>query len=62
MQLLFVDSRAHASLRTGLKLCGGKVVYFKHHDYKDAERMIKKYMPRKRGKGAVWMVVESIYR
>ena len=43
-------------------MCGGKVVYFKHHDYKDAERMIKKHLPRNRGKRVVWMVVESIYR
>jgi len=41
--LLLMDRLSHASLRAGAKLSSAKTVYFKHNDFKDAEKQIKKH-------------------
>lgn len=54
----FADSRIHASLRAGLKLGGGCVIFFKHNDFEECEKVVKKYrhkFPK------AWMIVESVY-
>jgi len=41
-----------------MKLCGAHIIFFKHNDFSDAEKLIKQH--RRKYKGA-WMVVESVY-
>ena len=38
--LLLMDKLSHASLKAGSKLCGAQTKYFKHNNFKDAERII----------------------
>jgi len=54
--LLLMDKLNHASLRTGAKICPANVQYFKHNDFKDAERLIKKHKYNR-----LIMVIEGIY-
>lgn len=54
--LLLMDKLNHASLRTGAKICSAKTVYFKHNDFKDAEKLIKKHKFNR-----LIMVIEGIY-
>jgi len=54
--LLLMDKFSHASLRTGAKVCTAKTVFFKHNDFKDAERIIKKTKFNR-----LIMVIEGVY-
>jgi 7-keto-8-aminopelargonate synthetase-like enzyme len=54
--LLLMDKLSHASLRTGAKICSAKTVFFKHNDFKDAEKIIKKNKFNR-----LIMVIEGIY-
>jgi len=54
--ILLMDKLSHASLKAGAKLSSAKIVYFKHNDFKDAERLIKKHKPTK-----LIMVIEGVY-
>lgn len=54
--LLLMDKLSHASLKYGAKCCSAKVVYFKHNDFKDAEKKIK----QNKFKNLI-MVIEGIY-
>ncbi len=54
--LLLMDKLSHASLKAGAKLSGAKTVYFKHNDFKDAERLIKANKYDK-----LIMVIEGVY-
>lgn len=54
--LLLMDKLSHASLRTGAKICSAKTVIFKHNDFKDAEKIIKKHKFNR-----LIMVIEGIY-
>eukprot|EP01071_Lankesteria_metandrocarpae_P008957 Lankesteria_metandrocarpae@DN5097_c0_g1_i1.p2 len=56
--VIFADSRCHASLRSGLKLCGAKIVNFKHNDYGHLEKLLKKH--RRKFNGG-WIMIESVY-
>eukprot|EP00918_Siedleckia_nematoides_P045551 GHVU01099760.1.p1 GENE.GHVU01099760.1~~GHVU01099760.1.p1 ORF type:complete len:342 (-),score=73.15 GHVU01099760.1:230-1255(-) len=56
--VVFTDNRAHASLRTGLKICGGRNFFFKHNNFVDLEHLIKKH--RRKYKKA-YILVESVY-
>jgi 7-keto-8-aminopelargonate synthetase-like enzyme len=54
--LVLMDKLSHASLKAGAKLSSAKIAYFKHNDFKDAERIIKssKY-------DNIIMVIEGVY-
>jgi 7-keto-8-aminopelargonate synthetase-like enzyme len=54
--LLLMDKLSHMSLRAGAKLSSAKTVYFKHNDFKDAEKLIKKNKWER-----VIMVIEGVY-
>lgn len=54
--LLLMDKLNHASLKTGAKTCSASVVYFKHNDFEDAERIIKKHKFNR-----LILVIEGIY-
>ena len=54
--LLLMDKLTHASLKAGAKLSGAKTVYFKHNDFKDAERLIKKHKYDK-----LIIIIEGVY-
>jgi 8-amino-7-oxononanoate synthase len=54
--LLLMDKLTHASLKAGAKLSSAKIVYFKHNDFKDAERQIKNHKWER-----VIMVIEGVY-
>lgn len=54
--LLLMDKLNHASLKTGAKTCNANVQYFKHNDFEDAERIIKKHKFNR-----LIMVIEGIY-
>lgn len=54
--LLLMDKLNHASLRTGAKLCNANTQFFKHNDFKDAERIIKKTKFNR-----LILVIEGIY-
>ena len=54
--LLLMDRLCHASLVAGSKLSQAKTVKFKHNDFADAERQIKKHKFNR-----VIMVIEGIY-
>eukprot|EP00923_Selenidium_pygospionis_P060109 GHVN01105849.1.p1 GENE.GHVN01105849.1~~GHVN01105849.1.p1 ORF type:complete len:564 (+),score=40.87 GHVN01105849.1:85-1776(+) len=56
--VVFSDNRAHASLRAGLKLCGARVVYFNHNDYKHAKSLITRLRNKSR---RAFLLVESVY-
>lgn len=56
--LLLMDKLCHASLRSGAKLSGAKIVNFKHNDYADAERLINKH---KRQYKQLFIVIEGVY-
>eukprot|EP01068_Selenidium_serpulae_P012260 Selendium_serpulae@DN5789_c0_g2_i1.p1 len=56
--VVFADGRAHASLRSGLKLCGAKIFYFTHNDVKHARDLARRH--RKKYKGA-FLLIESVY-
>ncbi|XP_053990906.1 8-amino-7-oxononanoate synthase-like isoform X1 [Hylaeus volcanicus] len=56
--ITFADSRIHASLRAGLKLGGGCVIFFKHNDFEDCEKMIKK---NRHKFPTAWLIIESVY-
>eukprot|EP00340_Litonotus_pictus_P002441 CAMPEP_0170518482 /NCGR_PEP_ID=MMETSP0209-20121228/4160_1 /TAXON_ID=665100 ORGANISM="Litonotus pictus, Strain P1" /NCGR_SAMPLE_ID=MMETSP0209 /ASSEMBLY_ACC=CAM_ASM_000301 /LENGTH=477 /DNA_ID=CAMNT_0010804057 /DNA_START=132 /DNA_END=1565 /DNA_ORIENTATION=+ len=54
--LILMDKLNHASLRAGTKLSGALVRNFKHNDFKDAEKIIKKTKYRQ-----LIIVIEGIY-
>jgi len=54
--LLLMDKLSHASLKAGAKLSSAKIVYFKHNDFKDAEKQIKSHKWER-----VIMVIEGVY-
>ncbi len=54
--LLLMDKLSHASLKAGAKLSGANTVYFKHNDFKDAEKQIRKHKWDR-----VIMVIEGVY-
>jgi len=54
--VLLMDKLCHASLKAGAKLSGAKIVYFKHNDFKDAEKQIKANKYNK-----LIMVIEGVY-
>lgn len=56
--VIFADTRLHASLRAGLKLGEARVVWFKHNDFKDCERLMQQYRSKYHD---AWMVIESVY-
>lgn len=64
-QVVLADDRCHASLRAGLKLCGAKVIFFKHNDFADAEKKAKAFLKKpispdaERNRG--WVMIESVY-
>ncbi|TGL59578.1 aminotransferase class I/II-fold pyridoxal phosphate-dependent enzyme [Leptospira sarikeiensis] len=41
--ILFCDRKNHASLMDGVRLSGGKKVYYKHSDLNDLEQLLQKY-------------------
>ncbi len=47
--LIFTDRANHASIVDGCRLAFGKMVKFKHNDFNDLERLLKKY-PKSDGK------------
>jgi 7-keto-8-aminopelargonate synthetase-like enzyme len=55
--LLVMDKLCHMSLKAGAKLSGSQIVYFKHNDFKDAERLIRKYKKNQK----IIMVIEGVY-
>ena len=57
--LVLMDKLNHASLRAGTKLTSATTVFFKHNDFKDAEKLIKKHKVGKNNK--IIMVIEGIY-
>jgi len=38
-----MDKLCHASLRCGAKLSGAQICNFKHNDFQDARKQIRKY-------------------
>jgi len=54
--LLLMDKLTHASLKAGAKMSNAKIVYFKHNDFKDAEKQIKAHKYVK-----LIMVIEGVY-
>lgn len=58
--LVLMDKLNHASLRYGCKCSSAKTAYFKHNDYVDAEKQIKKakFDPKK---GKLIVVTEGIF-
>jgi 7-keto-8-aminopelargonate synthetase-like enzyme len=54
--LLLMDKLSHASLKAGAKLSGAKTVYFKHNNFEDAEKIIKKQKYSN-----LIMVIEGVY-
>jgi len=54
--LLLMDRLCHASLVAGSKLSQATVARFKHNDFKDAEKMIKKHKYNK-----LIIVIEGVY-
>eukprot|EP00922_Rhytidocystis_sp_ex-Travisia-forbesii_P024476 GHVS01035925.1.p1 GENE.GHVS01035925.1~~GHVS01035925.1.p1 ORF type:complete len:821 (+),score=212.20 GHVS01035925.1:108-2570(+) len=56
--LIIGDNRVHASLRTGLKLCGARVMFFKHNDYNHLSKVLLKHRKKYR---SCWIVIESVY-
>lgn len=64
-QIVLADDRCHASLRAGLKMCGAKVIFFKHNDFADAEALAKKHLRTVAAPGAErtrgWVMIESVY-
>lgn len=58
--LVLMDKLNHASLRYGCKASSAKTVYFKHNDYKDAEKKIieAKFNPKQ---GRLIIVTEGIF-
>lgn len=56
--IIFADSHCHASLMSGFKLCGAKVVYFKHNCAQSLSLNLNWYKYRTCNKV---VVVESIY-
>lgn len=54
--LLLMDKLSHASLRAGARVSSGKTVFFKHNDFKDAEKKIKANKFKR-----LIMVIEGIY-
>eukprot|EP00922_Rhytidocystis_sp_ex-Travisia-forbesii_P007078 GHVS01010340.1.p1 GENE.GHVS01010340.1~~GHVS01010340.1.p1 ORF type:complete len:868 (+),score=146.73 GHVS01010340.1:287-2605(+) len=56
--LIVGDNRLHASLRAGLKLCGARVMYFKHNDSVHLSKLLVKHRKKYR---ACWLAIESVY-
>jgi 7-keto-8-aminopelargonate synthetase-like enzyme len=54
--LLLMDKLNHVSLRTGVKNCSANTQYFKHNNFNDAERIIKKHKFNR-----LIIVIEGIY-
>jgi 7-keto-8-aminopelargonate synthetase-like enzyme len=54
--LLLMDRLCHASLKAGAKLSGAQIANFKHNDFEDAERVLKK-----RKFDRLIMVIEGVY-
>lgn len=54
--LLLMDKYSHASLRAGSRLSSAKTVFFKHNDFKDAEKKIKENKHKN-----LFMVIEGLY-
>jgi 7-keto-8-aminopelargonate synthetase-like enzyme len=54
--MLLMDKLCHASLRSGAKLSGAKIVNFRHNDFKDAEKMIKANKYKR-----IFMIIEGVY-
>ncbi len=55
--IIFADQYCHASLRSGFKLSGAQIVYFKHNDYVDLEKKLKQF----KKKCNKFLVIESVY-
>eukprot|EP00070_Physeter_catodon_P015666 XP_023973810.1 uncharacterized protein LOC112063133 [Physeter catodon] len=56
--LVVGDSRLHASLLSGIQLCGAKRVTFRHNNWQHLERLLCKHRRKYRN---CWIVVESVY-
>lgn len=41
--LLLMDKLCHASLRAGARLSGAQIANFRHNDFKDAIKQMKKF-------------------
>jgi 7-keto-8-aminopelargonate synthetase-like enzyme len=54
--VLLMDKLCHASLKAGAKLSGANIVYFRHNDFKDAEKKINSHKYKK-----LIMVIEGVY-
>ena len=54
--MLLMDKLCHASLKAGAKLSGAQIVTFKHNDFADAEKQIKKHKYNR-----LIMVIEGVY-
>ncbi|CDJ65144.1 serine palmitoyltransferase, putative [Eimeria necatrix] len=56
--LIIADSRAHASLRTGMSICGARHLFFKHNNYGHLLRLLQRERPKHK---SCWLVIESVY-
>jgi 7-keto-8-aminopelargonate synthetase-like enzyme len=54
--MLLMDKLCHASLKAGAKLSGANIIYFRHNDFKDAEKKINSHKYKK-----LIMVIEGVY-
>lgn len=54
--LVLMDKLSHASLKAGAKLSSAKIAYFKHNDFKHAEKVIKSQKYQK-----LIVVIEGVY-
>ena len=59
--LVFCDRLCHASLLDGVHLSRSRRFYFRHNDLNDLERQLQKQGSKRKRKGAVWILVESLY-
>lgn len=53
---IIADQWCHSSLRCGFRLSGANVLYFKHNNFKDADKMFRKCRKAKK-----ILVMESVY-
>ncbi|PFH32013.1 putative glycine C-acetyltransferase [Besnoitia besnoiti] len=56
--LVVGDSRAHASLRSGMKLCGAKEMFFRHNNWHHLQQILAKHRKKHRN---CWIIIESVY-
>lgn len=54
--VLLMDKLCHSSLKSGAKLSGATIVYFRHNDFKDAEKKINSHKYKK-----LIIVIEGVY-